>query len=553
MCGLWGAVRADNARFKNIDDFMSQGLYCSALRGTHGTGVGLVESDFTHLMVKSHLPAASFIHQEEYDWIAKKMIQNPRVLLGHTRSATYGSVATKNAHPFKAEDEKKGESILMIHNGTIGNYLTLTPAGFSHQVDSAHVCHSLMEHGALETLQRINGAYVLIWYDLKRKTFNIARNQARELWISWNKDKTAGYFGSELDMLCSVLERTGQEYSRNLDEVGKEIWYEWDLSKKSLEEPKMTPYEKKQWPVYPKSSGSNWSGGQSYPASSGTRSFTQSIDYSRQARDVRKNDSIRADVLVEDIDDFRSYPESHGYGWVWGTRNADNGSLVKITGISKAEWDKRWSHIHHYLPCIVSEVKLGLCDPSSSKLFNFYQVYLDKAEAKRQLYDHLRNNNQLSVLAELLDEDRTEEESRGSLPRLTHNPGISSKDGKQVAGTSPTVGPVGEETRGSDAVGPLSGASRVGESSGLGVEEKPKPIYVPGPLNREISLQSWKDIAMWGCAICNGGKIALLDVGKVGFIQQSLNPEDHPADAEWQMICPECHADPLQMEKVAAA
>src|SRR6185312_2538505 len=182
MCGLWGALKANGAHFLKIDRFMEQGLFMSALRGIHGTGVGMVAQDYDTEVAKSYLPSPSFILSQEWEFVEKNLFTS-RALLGPTRSATIGGISSKSAHPFRYT-KQDGSQVMAIHDGHIRNHTALTPHEFAHPVDSAHAAHSLLMNGPMPTLEKIEGAYVLIWYDSRTKTVHMARNTERELYYA---------------------------------------------------------------------------------------------------------------------------------------------------------------------------------------------------------------------------------------------------------------------------------------------------------------------------------------------------------------------------------
>ncbi len=93
--------------------------------------------------------------------------------IAHTRWATHGEVAERNAHPHR-DDQKHGHGIAIIHNGIIENYSVLKKYlmekghTFSSDTDTEVLAHLIGElyHGDLEravqaALREVTGAYAI--------------------------------------------------------------------------------------------------------------------------------------------------------------------------------------------------------------------------------------------------------------------------------------------------------------------------------------------------------------------------------------------------------
>lgn len=204
MCGLVGAIGLDKSYINNVGfvkDFITNGLYISALRGTHGSGIGAVEKDMEfYETYKSAFPANHFIESAPYRYIHDH-IGIYIYVLGHVRASTRGEVSAINAHPFISGP------ILLAHNGTISNTWDLEKKYIKHgrfPVDSELVAACLSKvpsDDAKSVLEEIEGSYVLTWMDQRDKSFNIARNKDRPLWGATFKNKKTLVYISELEML----------------------------------------------------------------------------------------------------------------------------------------------------------------------------------------------------------------------------------------------------------------------------------------------------------------------------------------------------------------
>jgi predicted glutamine amidotransferase len=247
MCGLVGAFKASGAKWEHtdkIEEFMKRGLFLNSWRGVNGTGLGLLMDDNEVEIYKSPLDSPTFL-QTQQATVAFRDIQRAKAILGHTRAATIGNTAPDNAHPFRYISADETRDITLIHNGTIQNYHSLTPTGFHHPVDSAHVAYALAaEEDALAVLNRLRGAFVLIWYNAVDRTLHLAKNEERTLYMAYlgeKKDKMV--FISEQEMLAFLGIRIGLPYHGKLRMVPAFVHHVWHLDNKTLEGPDKIPFD----------------------------------------------------------------------------------------------------------------------------------------------------------------------------------------------------------------------------------------------------------------------------------------------------------------------
>lgn len=541
MCGLVGAFRADDARYKNISGFMTQGLFLSALRGTGGTGIGLVDSGFDTILSKSYVSSPVFLQTEEWSHV-DGLLDRSRVIMGHTRASTISnSVASKNSHPFSYEDENNG--IMLTHNGHINNYHSLTDSPFTHQVDSAHVAYGMLKKGAKATLEKAQGFYVFIWYDASEETLNIARNGHRELCYVYGEDNKTIYYASEAPMLHLLLERNGIKHGDYL-EVDPYTIHSWDLNLKTLAAPKLEKYEeKKSLPVYGGSSGHDFGYG-SHDGRSNTPfipGLPKKGDTIWVAFSAGENDLNLYKELSEQDDPANT---ASAYGWIHGTRRMDPGSLVKINGLGYDDWKTRWYKLGDgSLPCILDKVEKD--HGQDGKKYNYYECHIKRDMAVVEVQNIEAKQKRLLAQAKTRSVDSTVR----SLPGPT-TPG---------KGGTPAVGGGGRD---GDVLGPSLNS---GLQTDYDIEDVPfsfeerimeaarTPVYVPGPNNREITTARYKEFTATGCFFC-AGKFSMSDAGKIGWYPHPKQPEDRSADdIEWQGICPVCVGDEQLMSMIAAA
>lgn len=137
----------------------------------------------------------------------------PKFMVGHNRHATIGAINDRNAHPFTHG------AITLCHNGTLIDQ-DLLPDAKDFEVDSENICHSINKIGAAETIQKLNGAFTLVWHNAEDKTLNIIRNDERPFHLV--ETVTGDWFGaSEEDMILWIIKRksTNPKIKRHFETV----------------------------------------------------------------------------------------------------------------------------------------------------------------------------------------------------------------------------------------------------------------------------------------------------------------------------------------------
>jgi predicted glutamine amidotransferase len=501
-----------------------------------GTGIGIVHREYDTDFAKSHLSAPAFLCSEEWEWAARQL-DSSRAILGHTRSATMGNVKSKNSHPFSFADDKGENGILMIHNGHVKNWVELSPNTFHHEVDSAHVAYSLYTRGGLETLKMLEGAYTLVWYDQRTKTLNMARNEERELYYAQNTEKTTLWFASELDMLASLLRRNGIAHkSREFFELPKLTLCSYDLTKKKLE-PVLTEYEEKKFqPVFP-----NGNGGHSEASNGKHKDYTRFYSVPGDYIWVNVKSAVEhALTLYKPVGDGENQvPEKSAFGYVYGTRSMDFGSIVRINGIGLREWEDTIKYIKECIPVKITRVERAVTNEGNTGTHNFYECILDREEVEIEF-------KRVAVAVSL--KKRREKEQQDKL-KATESAGRN----LPVPQTNEAVERVGVGEDGGQipkhgVLGPVDEPGRIRTPMGLEEGEPVPPSRVPGPRGTKIPIEVWRQIADDGCYFCEG-VIIEKDVGEVEWWEHPRNVEDRsPVDAEYQMICVCCKGDPKHIE-----
>lgn len=204
MCGIIGILSKDGAN-QNKVNFFKQALFADQLRGTHSTGMFLVNGQGKVDWAKRGINAADFLDLDPIKPLINRT-DISRFAIGHNRHATAGGINNNNAHPFCFEH------IIGVHNGTLrGNWRKHLNGDNKYSVDSEALFAAIEERGYEEVLPEIEGAYALVWYDDRNESLHMVRNDERPLAIGKVKDKETILIASEAAMLRWIAVRNGVE------------------------------------------------------------------------------------------------------------------------------------------------------------------------------------------------------------------------------------------------------------------------------------------------------------------------------------------------------
>jgi predicted glutamine amidotransferase len=211
MCGLvglktvekWGITSTERDEFKMM-------MMLNALRGSHSTGIAGVASQKEGQvnLIKSVSSPYTLFSYAQSDAFMGRVVTQFDTLIGHGRYATRGKIDAPNAHPYE-----EGH-ITLAHNGVISNYHALRDVKRHANIDvDSHLIAKLFEEeGAIETLEQIEGAYVFMWYNAIDKSFNVARNTQRPLFIGKTKGRKSLMMASEMETLMWNQMRNKTEF-----------------------------------------------------------------------------------------------------------------------------------------------------------------------------------------------------------------------------------------------------------------------------------------------------------------------------------------------------
>lgn len=208
MCGIVGFINNDMTTkyAETVRTVFHQLLWHDTQRGPDGTGVLVVnggKDNMQSTMYKSALWAPEFLGGNSYNRIIGRRLDWARLAIGHNRATTRGRVSNDNAHPFEHKH------ITLVHNGFIPNPDNYVPKEYRHEVDSFAACYNIAERGEIEGLQYIPFQGVLVWWNEKDKTLNMARNEHRTLYCVGVDGHDTLFYASEWRMLDWILDRNG--------------------------------------------------------------------------------------------------------------------------------------------------------------------------------------------------------------------------------------------------------------------------------------------------------------------------------------------------------
>jgi len=178
MCGLFGVIGQKIVPYEiKIIEKMS---YLTCFRGIDSTGVFTIHDDpnFKHhnpVILKNAVTPPEFIHGAAFQKHVRTAKNDLKVVAGHSRAATYGSVVASNAHPFRKDH------ITGMHNGSIPQFVRWN----DDTTDSEYLFELMAESGPQAVVDEARGgAYALVWHDSSNNTLNFLRNPDRPLFFA---------------------------------------------------------------------------------------------------------------------------------------------------------------------------------------------------------------------------------------------------------------------------------------------------------------------------------------------------------------------------------
>jgi glucosamine--fructose-6-phosphate aminotransferase (isomerizing) len=203
MCGIVGGISKNN----NIVPVLISGLEKLEYRGYDSAGIAVINDNKI-----TRVRSVGRVSEIKKKVLNKKL--KSKIGIGHTRWATHGGVAEKNAHPHISNNE-----ITVVHNGIIENHTHLCQLlkkdgyKFKSETDTeviAHLIHSYykksndLKNSVLKATKKLMGAYAIAVADKKTSEIIVARDGC-PLIIGIGKQEH--FIASDISALLSVTNK----------------------------------------------------------------------------------------------------------------------------------------------------------------------------------------------------------------------------------------------------------------------------------------------------------------------------------------------------------
>lgn len=163
MCGLFGRI---SLAPKKIDKLKLNVLgVTNDTRGGDSTGI-FIDREVEYGVLKEKLYS---------DFMQSSMLLHTstkaKVILGHTRKASVGVISEETAHPITIKNDKDEIEFVMIHNGTIFNYLELAKKHIPNLnikgLTDSQVMANIFYYCGFDVLQEYEGAGAFVIADYR--------------------------------------------------------------------------------------------------------------------------------------------------------------------------------------------------------------------------------------------------------------------------------------------------------------------------------------------------------------------------------------------------
>ena len=183
MCKLFAYVNQEDKTINytvgnKINKVLQHLFYINSFGQTDGSGLMWTTSRGETMFIKDAVPSPTLMQFTVFNE-HKKDFYKHKWVAGHNRYSTVGSNTWENSHPFLHG------KYLGMQNGTIyNNHKTLVEGKQSPcSVDSSSVFWAFNQQGVEKTFENYEGAGVFMYINTEEKTFNIVKNDERNLHI----------------------------------------------------------------------------------------------------------------------------------------------------------------------------------------------------------------------------------------------------------------------------------------------------------------------------------------------------------------------------------
>lgn len=218
MCGLVGMVGTLDYKHRRA---MKELLFLNSLRGKDSTGISCIHRNRSISTRKLTVPGYDFI---EHPMVEKAMEIGDQLWIGHGRHKTQGEINKANAHPFEVLDDDGDVLLIGAHNGTLQNkYEIERILNNKFDTDSEGIFNLLVhEDNFRNAINRLRGAWSLVFWDPTTDTINFVRNEERPLVYAFSEDRRVMVWASEAWMLINACARNDIKLQKN--DAGKSCY-----------------------------------------------------------------------------------------------------------------------------------------------------------------------------------------------------------------------------------------------------------------------------------------------------------------------------------------
>lgn len=351
MCGIVGYLSSNEKSFSDEKkDFMRRALILDTFRGPDSTGVmGFSKKANDILITKALGEGWDFVRTREFD-----SIPHGRTMVGHNRAATRGAVTLDNAHPFETEN------LALVHNGTLLNDGANLPMYRADLVvDSLQIARAISHvdpQDAHTVLSMLRGSYALVWYDLRDKTINVAKNSQRPLHFTINQSRTFMMIMSDARHLEIVSDSVARHTPFELFRFSDHVHFKWSNNAKSLK-----PRKKEYQPSFTRHN--NFSGGWDY--SSPKHTGGAPLDNKKKGTSLQKiyvGDALIPPprLLLEDMElatglegDYLDFSPKEVVPYLSHDNTGDQEHGMALGSVIIPAWECEW-------PCVVHNVNVDM-------------------------------------------------------------------------------------------------------------------------------------------------------------------------------------------------